>query len=326
MPPIMEIISSLDNYIPNWEGCVLTMGDFDGMHTGHRKLIKTTIRQAKKLDLASVLLTYDPSPKKFLKKLRHDENIYTRVEKITLLQSFSLHSVIFLPFNQNLLKITAKSFLKEILLKQLKVKRLIFGYDHKFGRNRHGNYKYLNLAQKKYDFEVKSIKAVKMFKRAISSSYIRKLLREGKVASINRFLFVPYLIQGTVILGKQRGRTLGIPTANLKVSPEKLLPKVGVYFCITRRNKSLFATVLNIGKNPTFENIDLSIEAHLLNFDEDIYSESLTIFFLGRIRDEKKFSTLEMLKEQITVDIQRARKMAIIFFKNEKIKHLLESL
>ena len=324
----MEIISSLDNYTPNWEGCVLTMGDFDGMHTGHRKLIKTTIQQAEKLTLASVLLTYDPSPKKTLQKLKHDESIYTRVEKIMLLQNFSLHAVIFLPFNKDILHMTAKSFLKNILLKQLKVKKLIFGYDHKFGRNRHGNYKYLNLAQRKYDFKVKSIKEVKMFKRTVSSSRIRKLLKEGQIASINRFFFVPYFIQGTVILGKQRGKTMGIPTANLKVSPDKLLPKAGVYFCITRRDKCSFITVVNIGKNPTFEHdkIDLSIEAHLLDFDENIYNELLTLFFIHRIRDEKKFLNVEQLKEQIAIDIKQAKKMAISFFKNKEIKYLLENL
>ncbi len=314
----MEIISNLDEYIPPWESCVLTMGDFDGIHRGHRRLIEETIQQAKKAEIASVLLTYDPSPKKALKKLTYDNNIYIQAEKIALLQSFPLRAVIFLPFDKEIAQTTASKFLKNILLKQLKAKMIIIGYDHKFGRNRHGTYKYLKTAQKKYNFRVKKIKAVKIFREITSSSFLRNLLRNGQIEEANELLLTPYFIQSTVILGKQRGKYLGIPTANLHIPSGKIIPGKGVYFCVAKFGDELFTAVVNIGNNPTFENIHLSVEAHLLGFDKNIYGEQLTLFFIRKIRDEEKFSSVEGLKQQIKMDISEAINLADNFFKKQR--------
>ena len=305
----MRIISSLTP-LP-WEGCVLTMGDFDGIHRGHRKLIEKTVQQAKADGLASVLLTYEPSPKKVLGRYEYDGTLYTKAEKIMILQNFPLEAVIFLPFDEKIAKITAKDFLQKILLDQLKTRRIIIGYDHKFGRNRRGNHRYLKLAQNRYHFEVKLIKVVKRFNKAASSSLIKDLLRAGKVKAAAELLGAPYFILGTVIHGKQRGRRLGVPTANLKVPADKLIPKKGVYFCMARFDSRTFKAVVNIGQNPTFENTDLSIEAHLLDFDMDIYDEPLTLFFMKRLRDEEKFSGLGELKQQINKDIQYAKRLSV---------------
>ena len=307
----MRIISSLDDYNPPWEGCVLTMGDFDGIHRGHRKLIKKTLQQAKADGLASVLLTYEPSPKKVLGRYEYDGTLYTKAEKIMILKNFPLEAVIFLPFDEKIAKITAKDFLQKILLDQLKTRRIIIGYDHKFGRNRRGNHHYLKLAQSRYHFDVRLIKVVKRFNRIASSSLIKDLLRAGKIKEVGELLGAPYFILGKVIPGKQRGRELGVPTANLKVPADKLIPKKGVYFCTARFDGHTFKAVVNIGQNPTFENTDLSIEAHLLDFDMDIYDKTLTLFFIKRLRDEKRFSGLDELKREINKDIQYAKRLPV---------------
>ena len=308
----MDIISEIDGFEAPWQDCVLTLGDFDGIHRGHRKLIDTTLKYANRLQVPAVVVTYHPSPKKVLRKLKTDSQVYTKDEKITLLQKFPLRAAVFLPFDEQMAKMTASDFLKKILLDKLHARHIVIGYDHRFGFNRHGDYGYLKMASKKHDFKVKQIGPVKLWREVISSSAIRKYLRAGKVTRASRLLGHPYLITGTVIRGKQRGRLLGIPTANLRIAPEKLIPKEGVYYCVAQYGPKTYKAVVNIGFNPTFENIDLSVEAHILGFNDDIYGDTLRIYFLKRLRDEKKFHSIEALKEQIQKDINKAKKQNII--------------
>ena len=308
---IMEVISYTDKLTPSWNKCVLTMGDFDGIHKGHRSLIKKTIKRAGEDKLPPVLLTYEPSPKKILKKLKYDSNIYTKSEKKFILKQFDLKAVIFLPFNEHIARFSAKRFLTNILLNQLNCSRIIIGYDHNFGLNRHGNYRYLNIASKRYGFEFEKIKPIKLFQKPASSSTIRNFLREGNIRSANQLLGMPYFIQSHVIEGKKRGRTLGIPTANLDISKEKLIPKTGVYFSIAELENKKYRAVTNIGRNPTFndENKNISVEAHILGLNRSLYNKSLRLLFLERIRDEKKFSDSNELANQINKDIIYAEKL-----------------
>jgi len=304
----MQIINDLNNFNANWNESVVCLGDFDGFHRGHKKLIQNTVSWALKTGRDPILITYDPSPKKVLKKLKHDSNIYTKAEKISLLQEFNLRAVIFIPFNLKMAKMTASDFLKQVLLKKIKAKNIVLGYDHHFGRNRHGNFKYLNLASKRYDFSVRQIKPFKLWQETVSSTKIRKFLVDGLLSKANRFLGSPYIIMGTIIKGKQRGRQFGVPTANLHIESEKLLPQTGVYFGYARYGDKKYKAVINIGKNPTFNNQNISIEANILNFSKDIYGETLTICLQEKIRDEKKFDSIDELKEQIFKDIQKAKK------------------
>ena len=313
----MEVIDHNNKFTPKWDKCVLTMGDFDGIHKGHRGLIKRTIKKAKEEGLPPVLLTYEPSPKKVLQKLKHDSNIYTKSEKIFILKNYGLEAVIFLPFDQEMARFTAKKFLKNILLDQLNCARIIIGYDHKFGLNRHGNYKYLNLSSKRYGFTFEKIKPIKLFQKVASSTEIRNFLREGNIRSANQLLAAPYFIQSDVIEGKKRGSGLGIPTANLRIPKDKLIPKKGVYFSIAEFHNKKYKAVVNIGRNPTFENTcarkgeDISVEAHILGLNKSLYHKQLSLFFLERIRDEQKFSNANELVKQIHKDIAYTEKLII---------------
>ena len=307
----MEIISDLSDYSPSWDECVLTLGDFDGIHRGHRRTIQRTVSKGIEKNLPSVLLTYEPSPKKILQKLKFDSNIYVKEEKISLLQKYPLQAVIFLPFNQKTAMITAKRFLEEILLEKVRAKVIVIGHDHKFGRNKHGNYSYLRLVSKRYNIKIERIKPVRSFKEITSSTWIRSLIQEGNIKKANKLLDAPYMMQGTVVPGKQRGQRLGIPTANLRIYRGKLIPREGVYACVTKHGDNLLRSVVNIGHNPTFKNTDLSIEVHILDFNLDIYGEKITLHFIDRLRDEIKFDNVKNLKKQIMKDIQRASSLKI---------------
>lgn len=303
----MQIISDIENFDADWKNCVMTLGDFDGLHKGHRYLLKKTVAEAIKNHMPAVLVTYDPSPKKVLQKMKHDSNIYTSDEKIILLQEFKLRAAVLLPFNKKMSEMPASDFLKKILLNKLHAGHIVLGYDHKFGRNRHGNFKYLKMASERYNFKVERISPIQWRGRPVSSTRIRNLLSSGKIKEANRLLGAPYLIMGPVIRGKERGRTLGIPTANLLIAPDKLIPAQGVYFGSAQYGAKKYRCVINIGNNPTFENVQLSVEAHLDGFNEEIYGQLLKIYFLGRLRDEKKFSGHDTLIKQIKEDIRKMR-------------------
>ncbi|RME89694.1 MAG: bifunctional riboflavin kinase/FAD synthetase [Candidatus Hydrogenedentota bacterium] len=307
----MEIISDLTGFTAKWGPAVLTLGDFDGLHRGHRKLIERNIRTAKKQGYAPVLVTYEPSPKKVLGKLRSYQRIYTKEEKIIILQQFDLRAAVFIPFTEELAKTPAHRFLKEILLEKLLARHIILGYDHHFGRNRHGHYHYLKKAAHKYGFSVEQMKPVLYKRKVISSTRIRECLSEGKLADANAMLGDPFLIRGPVIRGKGRGKQIGIPTINISLAEDKMVPKAGVYFGIAKYGGEYYRALMNVGFNPTFANVNLSVEAHLLNFNKEIYGETVRLYFLRRLRDEKKFPSVEKLVNQIHKDIEKGRKLKV---------------
>ncbi len=310
----MIIISDIENL--EWKGKpgVITLGDFDGFHLGHRSLLEHSIRRAREMDSASLLVTYHPSPKMLLGKRRFDEQIYTKSEKIFLLQEYNLDAVVFIPFEERLLNVSAKTFLQEILLKKLQARHIILGYDHHFGKNRRGNFRYLQNAATKYHFTTEELPRVLHNGEAISSSAIRLSLKAGEIEKANAMLGRPFFVSGTVIHGNQRGRLLGTPTANLHINPDKILPREGVYaghaFIGKRREKAVF----NIGFNPTFNNIDLSLEAHILDISENLYGEPLRVELLWRLRDEQKFENVDALKARITEDVRNARELFSSWF------------
>jgi len=305
----MQIISSLKNFERPWDKCILTLGDFDGIHKGHQKLLSKAISVGKKQDLPVVLLTYYPSPKKVMQKLKYDMSIYTRNEKISILQQYPLRAIVFFPFDKKVAKMSAKTFLQEIMIKKLNAKNIVIGYDHHFGLNRKGNFRYLTLCASRYDLTINQVSSFSIFNEVVSSSNIRKYLQEGNIKKTNKMLGEQYLIMGTVIRGKQLGRTIGIPTANILIDNEKLIPKSGVYVAIANIASKKYLAVVNIGNNPTFGNTDTSIEAHLLKFNYEVYGETLKLELLDRLRDERKFKSIRYLTTQINKDIEKAKKL-----------------
>ncbi len=308
----MHIIHDLNDFQAGWQSSALTLGVFDGMHRGHQALISRVQKRSRGDAHARILVTYHPHPDLVLgKRDAGRSELFTYNEKIALYQRFDLDAVIFLPFTRELAQMSALRYLKEILLEKLHAKHIIIGYDQRFGRGRKGDYAFLKKMSRRYDFRVEQIGAVKFRGEVVSTSKIRRRIEDGDVAGANRMLGHDFFISALVVRGKQRGTDLGFPTANLDVSPTKTVPGRGVYTAVTEWGGRRFKTMVNVGYNPTFGQEQLSIEAHLLDFDEDLYGQELRVFFRDRLRDEVKFDSVEELVEQLRLDREATAKMKI---------------
>jgi len=284
------------------------MGDFDGLHAGHRVLIDATVARSRREGLASVLVTYEPSPKKILKRLAVDSRLTTLAEKQELLRDSGLDFAIFYPVTAATLRMSARTFLRNFLLGRLNMRHIVMGNDHRFGRNRRGNAAYLLSAAKRYGFGVEIVEEQMTLERRTSSSRIRTALLEGDVAVVSEILGRPYSASGPVIRGEARGRTLGFPTANVGLDPEKLLPLPGVYYGLARlEDGHSYPAVANLGRKPTAGDHPLGLEVHLLNYTGDLYGKQLRFEFRGRIRGERRFSSLSELRNQIEQDVMFAQ-------------------
>ncbi len=292
-------------------GSVVAMGDFDGVHSGHRVLIAETVARAKAANLEAVLVTYEPSPKKIMKKLEHDSRLTTFAEKKSLLAETGLSLVVFYPVTADTLKISARTFLRSFLLQRLKMRCLVMGGDHHFGHNRRGNARYLAAAKDRYGFELKIIEEQITHGERTSSSRMRLALAAGDTASTGKILGRPYSVSGRVIRGEGRGNQIGFATANIALDPEKLLPLAGVYSgTAVLENGQRIAAVANLGHKPTAGKFPLGLEVHLLDFKADLYDQELRFEFDRRIRGEEKFPSLDALKARISLDAALAREHA----------------
>jgi len=302
----MQIIHNLDNFSAPWESSVLTLGVFDGMHLGHSALMDRLVRQSH--DQARVLVTYDPHPDIVLGKNKSDTRmeLFTYSEKLALLQQYNLDAVIFLPFTRELASMSAEDYLKNILINKLKTKKIIIGYDQVFGKNRSGDFVFLQKMSGQFSFDVEQVQAVRFENEIISSSLIRQYLKNGNLKKANQMLGHDYCLSGLVIRGYERGAALGFPTANIDIPDTKVLPLGGVYTGTAEWSHSKYRAMINIGKNPTFGENFLTVEAHILEFSEEIYGELLKITLHERIRDEKKFSNPDELKAQLNLDLEKA--------------------
>lgn len=296
---------------------VVTIGTFDGVHVGHQKIIKRLVKIAKKKNLQAVVLTFFPHPRMVLQKDADIKLINSIDEKYKLLEERGINHLVVEKFTSDFSRLTAQEFVSEILIKKLKTKHIIIGYDHHFGRNRAANINDLREFGKIYDFKVTEISAKEIKKVAVSSTKIREALSKGDVALANSFLGYNFMISGYVIKGKGLGKTLEFPTANLKVEEDyKLIPKTGSYVIKTQFNNKALYGMMNIGKNPTVNGKKLSIEMHLFDFSEDIYDKKFTIELIDRLREEKKFNSLKELKEQLNKD--KLKSISIIKSLNTK--------
>ncbi len=286
---------------------VVTSGTFDGVHLGHQAILKRLKEIAVQSGGETVLLTFFPHPRMVLFP---DEEVLkmlsTQEEKISLLEEQGVDHLIIYPFSKEFSRMSSVQFIRDVLVNKIGTKKLVIGYNHHFGRNREGSFLHLREFGPVYGFEVEEIPARDVDSVEISSTKIRQSLEAGNILSANTFLGYPYVISGEVVKGKQLGRKLGYPTANIQVQDRyKLIPGNGVYVVkVTYRNKH-YKGMLNIGTNPTVNGVNRSIEVHILDFNQDIYGEQLKLSLIERIRSEEKFENIEKLKAQLGKDREK---------------------
>ena len=307
----MNIYKGIES-IKNIINPVLTIGTFDGVHIGHQKIIHQLNEEASKINGESALLTFFPHPRMVLQPNDHSlKLIQTQDEKIKKLAEFGLQNLIVIPFTKEFSNLSAIDFVESILVNRLKIKKIIIGYDHQFGNNREGDLKFLANIASKYDFEVIEIPAQEINDVNVSSTQIRNAILNGDIHIANKYLGQSFKINGTIVKGKQLGRTIGFPTANVKIeSPYKIIPAIGVYNVVIKLQDSTntYKGMMNIGYRPTVSNeLELSIEVHLLDFSKDIYNQFITVDVLNKIRNEKKFPSIDHLKAQLKEDEQTCR-------------------
>lgn len=284
---------------------VLTIGTFDGVHIGHRKIIERLTHSAEKEGLKSVILTFFPHPRMILNQNSDIKLLNTIDEKIRLLERMGLNALIIHPFDKAFSELSAEEFVQQILIEKLNLKKIIIGYDHRFGKNRTAGIEDLIIFGEKYHFEVEQISAQEIDEVSVSSTKIRKALEEGEINLANTYLGYNYFFNATVVEGKKLGRTIGFPTANLKVSENyKLIPKKGVYIVEVLLDNQKYNGMMNIGTNPTVNGTFQTIEVNILDFNRDIYEKSVQVSFLEKIREEQKFASVEELKSQLHKDWQ----------------------
>lgn len=302
----MKIIRSIADFDSS-EKTIVTIGTFDGIHIGHKKILKNLITTAREEGKKSVLLTFFPHPRMVLQKDKTILLLNTLDEKSVLLEKMGLDFLIIHPFSKEFSRLTALEFVRDILVNKLNTSRLIIGYDHHFGKNREGNIHQLKEYSLLYDFKIEEIPAQDIDDVSVSSTKIRKALKEGNLKTANNYLGYYYMLSGTVVNGKKLGGTIGFPTANIEIKePYKLIPSTGVYIIRTRINGDLYNGIMNIGFNPTVLGKHQTIEAHLFDFNENIYGEKIKIEFLYFLREEQKFKSVEELVTQLNIDKENA--------------------
>lgn len=282
---------------------VVTIGTFDGVHVGHQKIIERLVNTAKAGNLESAILTFFPHPRMVLQKDADIKLINTIEERKEILEKSGIDHLIVHPFTRQFSRLSAREFVRDILVHKLKAKKIIIGYDHRFGRNRTADINDLREFGKEYEFEVEEISKQDIEDVAVSSTKIRKALLEGKVEKANQYLSYPFALAGRVVKGRGLGKDFSFPTANIHVEEDyKLIPKNGVYVVRSFIDGQEVFGMMSIGTNPTVGGTEKTIETHFFNLDKDLYGKYLSIQLLTRIRDEKKFDSIEALKTAMKQD------------------------
>ena len=294
---------------------VVTLGTFDGLHLGHQKIISDVVDEAVERGAESVVVTFDRHPAELLRPENVPYFLTSFEDKVSLIDACGIDHLLVIPFDQAESERSAEDFVREVLIGKLATELLIVGHDVHFGNNREGNFSFLERVAKELDFEIRKVDPVMLSmgdSEAISSTAIRRALRGGEVESATQMLGRPYSISGEVVYGDQRGRTIGFPTANLVLSSDRAWPADGVYAGIfTRTDASEHMCAINVGRRPTFyEHANTSLlEAHLLDFDDDLYGEICGVSFLYFLRSEKRFDGIDPLVEQLKDDVATTRSL-----------------
>ncbi|MBU4539126.1 MAG: bifunctional riboflavin kinase/FAD synthetase [Weeksellaceae bacterium] len=297
----MKIIKNLNGYHSETP-LSLSIGIFDGVHIGHQSIIKKLNVIAEKKNLESAILTFWPHPRTVFNPNDDLKFLNTIEEKTYLLEKNGIQNLFLKEFDEEFRNLTGEEFVKQILVEKLKVKHLIIGHDHTFGKNRSGDFNLLQKMSSEFGFEVEQVEAVNFQDKHISSTQIRNALIEGNVNEANEMLGYVYSVSGEVIHGKKIGRTIGYPTANIAVNSMKLLPKKGAYIVDVFVNSQHFKGMLSIGTNPTVDGNSLTVEVYILDFNEDIYGKEISVNFREFLHDEIKFESLEKLIERLDED------------------------
>lgn len=286
---------------------VLTIGNYDGIHLGHRQIIERVKERAREIAGTPMLMTFDPHPLHILGPDRELAAITPREERVRLIAEAGIEVLFVLPFTADFARLSSEAFVASILVEKLAIKGLVIGYDFRFGSGGKGEIGLLRELGARYGFFVEVIDAVTVAGEKVGSNRIRKLVEEGDVANARKLLARPYVIEGTVVRAKGRGATIGFPTINLRTD-YSLIPKNGVYVTRAEIEGERFGAVTNVGCNPTFEEgSERSIETFILDFEGLLYGKRVRLHFLARIRDEAKFSSVDVLKARIAADVERAR-------------------
>lgn len=302
----MQLIRGIHNIQPEHNGCVLTIGNFDGVHLGHQEIIKALIKQAKELNCTSAVMVFEPQPRELFSPETAPARLCRLRDKYTLLESLGVERLICVNFNHKFAMQSAESFINHLLVNKLGIKSLIVGDDFRFGKNREGNYNMLLEAGKAASFNVSDTASYKILNQRISSTEIRQALEKDELDQAEIMLGRPYSIIGRVFHGDKRGRQLGFPTANVKLK-RRVSPVNGVYAVKIKTNCGVFFGVANIGSRPTVSGIRQQLEVHIFDFDFDLYGQTIEVILLKKLRKEMKFDSLSALIEQITIDSDEAR-------------------
>ena len=300
----MQLIRGLQN-LKEQPGCVLTIGNFDGIHAGHQKIIRSLVTRAKSLGLPSVVISFSVPPESFFG--RPKARLSSFRDKHLFLESLGVEKHLLIRFNKNFSQMSAQSFVEDFLLAKLKMRCCFIGDDFRFGKDRQGDYSMLESMAKNSDFVAQKVNRVNVNGQRVSSSEIRRLLRLGEFKMAEELLGRPFTIEGRVMHGKKRGRTIGFPTINVSIG-RKLSPVLGVFAVLLELNKKTYQGVCNVGKRPTIGGKKTLLEVNIFDFDKSVYGEHAKVLFKYRIREEMKFESIEQLQGQIAIDANIARR------------------
>lgn len=286
---------------------VITIGTFDGVHIGHQKIIDQLVKVGQNKNLEAVVLTFFPHPRMVLQKDSNIKLLNTINERKELLSKLNLDGLIVKTFDREFANLSARDYVKNILVDELNAKHIIIGYDHHFGKNRSANIDDLKRFGKEYGFEIEEISAQDIKDVAVSSTKIRNAISKGDITTASSYLGAPYFLTGSVVKGKGLGKQIQFPTANIHIEEDyKLIPKNGVYVVSAIIDKTKTYGMMNIGTNPTVNGKTQSIEVHFFNLDKNLYGETLQVMILNRLRDEHKFESINLLQKQLKLDQKEA--------------------
>lgn len=315
----MKLFNSINDF-QSTKKTILTLGTFDGVHIGHKKILERITQNTENGKYESLVLTFFPHPRMVLQEKSEIKLLNTITEKTQLLEASGIENLIVHPFDESFSRLKAEEFVSSILVDKFQIQKIIIGHDHRFGRNRTANIDDLIAFGTEYGFEVEQISAEEIQDVSVSSTKIRKALNEGNMDLANEYLGYHYFLNGTVVKGKQLGRTIGFPTANIHIEEDyKLIPKIGVYVVKAVVNQETVYGMMNIGFNPTVNGEKQTIEVHLFNFDKDIYDQNIEVSLLHYIREEQKFESLEALKSRLNQDRTEALTFIDSSLKNQSV-------
>ena len=305
----MDIIIGIEAFNRSYPNTVLTIGNYDGVHLGHQKILSMVLQKAQEIKGTSMVMTFDPHPVKVLAPERDIKLLTTSEEKAKLIKAMGIDVLLFINFNKEFANMLPDDFINTVLVEKFQVREIIVGTNYAFGRHKKGTIELLRRRGEKYGFEVKAVRQVMVHGNVVSSSAIRSLLLKGAVYEASKYLGRAYSIEGSVIKGKGRGQNLlNIPTANI-TTPVEIAPKEGVYAVKVGLKAKIYNGVANIGKNPTFGNQEVSYEVHLFNFSGNLLGQNLRVCFIDRIRGERTFPDVPSLVKQIRQDMESAREI-----------------